>query len=278
MRIDKAKIRYPAGSKMELQEQNTRPSVFTEKLRGEYYNIDVTKLIPFHKQARKYFDEEALKQLAETIKTHGIRQPLTIISATDDMTGMYEVVSGERRLRAAIMAGLNTVPCIIIEDRKKAEEIAIIENIQRKDLHPIELAQAYFNLLETKVCNSTMEIATKVGAHKSAVVETLGLLNLEREVQEKLMNSQIKARTLLRELCKLKNIDQMTYLNEYLKKEALIKDPEIKLNKRKSLKTRSQIFNIVLCGDELLIDKNRIEALSNEQKIELKTLLNSLAY
>ncbi len=276
MRIDKAKIRYPVKSELELLEQNTRPSVFTEKLRGEYYNIDVAKLIPFHKQARKYFDEEALKQLAETIKTHGIRQPLTIISATDDMTGMYEVVSGERRLRAAIMAGLNTVPCIIIEDRRKAEEIAIIENIQRKDLHPIELAQAYSNLLETKICNSTMEIATKVGAHKSAIVETLGLLNLELEVQEKLLHSQVKSRNLLRDLCKLNNNEQMTYLNEYLRKEALIKDPETKLNKRKSLKTRSQIFNIVLYGDELLVDKNRIEALNSEQKIQLKSLLNGL--
>jgi ParB family chromosome partitioning protein len=276
MRIDKAKIRYPAKS--ELQEQNTRPSVFTEKLRGEYYNIDVDKLIPFHKQARKYFDEEALKQLAETIKTHGIRQPLTIISATDDMTGVYEVVSGERRLRAAIIAGLNTVPCIIIDDRKKAEEIAIIENIQRKDLHPIELAQAYSNLLETKICNSTMEIATKVGVHKSAVVETLGLLNLELEVQEKLLNSQVKSRNLLRELCKLNNNEQIIYLGEYLRKEALIKDPENKLNKRKSLKTKSQIFNIVLCGDELFIDKNRIEALRSEQKIQLKALFSSLLY
>lgn len=279
MRVDKAKIRHPSPSVDKNQEENTntRPSVFTEKFRGEYYNIDITKLIPFHNQARKHFDEDSLNQLAETIKEHGIRQPLTILSM-EDASGQYEVISGERRLRAAIIAGLKTVPCIIITDRKKAEEIAIIENIQRKDLHPLELANAYSNLLKSGICSSTMEIANKVGAHKSAVVETLALLELNLKVQEKLLNSQIKTRNLLRELCKLNQEDQMPYLSEYLEKNNLIKESKIGLRKRKSLKTRSQIINVVLCDDKLLIDKNRIEALSQEQKIQLKSLLDALNY
>ncbi len=188
------------------------------------------------------------------------------------------MISGERRLKGAIIAGLKTVPCIIITDRKKAEEIAIIENIQRKDLHPLELANAYSNLLKSGICSSTMEIANKVGAHKSAVVEALALLELNSKVQETLLNSQIKTRNLLRELCKLNQKDQMPYLSEYLEKNNLIKESKTNLRKRKSLKTRSQIINVVLCDDKLLIDKNRIEALSQEQKIQLKSLLDTLYY
>lgn len=279
MRVDKAKIRHPSPSVDEIQGEstNTRPSVFTEKFRGEYYNIDISKLVPFHNQARKHFDEDSLNKLAETIKEHGIRQPLTILS-TEDSSGQYEVISGERRLRAAVIAGLKTVPCIIITDRKKAEEIAIIENIQRKDLHPLELANAYSNLLKSGICSSTMEIATKVGAHKSAVVETLGLLELNSKVQEELLNSQVKTRNLLRELCKLNQEEQMPYLRSYLERDNLIKEAKIDSKRRKSLKTRSQIINVVLSGDELLIDKNRIEALSQEQKIQLKSLLDALHY
>lgn len=277
MRVDKAKIRYPSVTTEKKQEENTntRPSVFTEKLRGEYFNIEITKLVPFRNQARKHFDEDSLNKLAETIKEHGIRQPLTILS-TEDASGQYEVISGERRLRAAIIAGFKTVPCLIIQDRKKAEEIAIVENIQRKDLHPLELANAYSNLLKSNICNSTMEIATKVGAHKSSVVETLALLELSPHVQEKLLNSQIKTRSLLRELCKLSYEEQIPYLNEFLKNHSLIKETNSDFKRKKSLKTKSQIINIVLHGNELLIDKNRIEALNQEQKIQLKALLTKI--
>ena len=276
MRIEKAKIRYPNQKNVSLDDApSTRLSVFTAKVRGEFYNIDVKKLVPFHNQARKHFDEESLNQLAETIKVHGIRQPLTIIP-TEDQTGTYEVISGERRLRAAIIAGLETVPCIIINDRMKAEEIAIIENIQRKDLHPIELAYAYSNLLENKICTSTMEIANKVSVQKSSVVETLGLLSLDQKVKEMLLAAQIKTRTLLRELCKLNPEKQEEYLTEYLKKDALVKESKNALKKKTALRTRSQIINIVLSGDDLIVDKNRIEALNQEQRILLKELLVKL--
>lgn len=276
MRVDKAKIRNPSVHEDKKEENvSTRPSVFTEKFRGEYYNIDVNKLIPFHNQARRHFDEDSLIQLANTIKEHGVRQPLTIIS-TEDSSGNYEVISGERRLRAAMIAGLKVVPCIIISDRMKAEEIAIIENIQRKDLHPLELARAYSNLLDNKICNSTQDIANKVGAHKSAVIETLALLNLDKEVQKQLLSFQFKSRSLLRELCKLDSDKQMQHLSKYLDNEDFYKNSKTPVKRRKSLTSRSQIINIVLHGNELLVDKNRIEALSPDQKIQLKAILNSL--
>lgn len=275
MRIDQAKMRHVTTSVKSSPTDNTRPSVFTEKFRGEYYNIDIDKLIPFQNQARRYFDEESISQLAETIKAHGIRQPLTIIQ-TEDFPGKYEVVSGERRLRAAIVAGLKTVPCIIMDDRQKAEEVAIIENIQRKNLHPLELAQAYSNLLTNKVCNTSSEIAKKVGASRTTVVEILALLNLNEKVQERLLKSQLKQRTLLRALSKLTNEEQEKYLEDFIKKDTLVEDKNTRPKRRKSFQTKSQIINVVLSGDKFLVDKNRIEALDQEQKMKIKALLDSL--
>jgi len=128
------------------QTNKTRSSIYTENFKGEFYNISVDKLIPFKNQARKIFDEKSMLNLAKTIKEHGIRQPLTVIPS-DIREGCYEVISGERRLRAAKSIGMEKVPCIIIHDMLKAEEIALIENIQREDLHPVELLKAFSNLL-----------------------------------------------------------------------------------------------------------------------------------
>ena len=102
MQIEDAKIRVPeskVGSKRRL-----RSSVYTDDYVGEYYNLTPDKLIPFKKQARRSFDEEALASLASTIKQHGIRQPLTVV-ASETEEGKYEIVSGERRYRAGVLAG-----------------------------------------------------------------------------------------------------------------------------------------------------------------------------
>ena len=114
MKIDDAKYKTPLSQRIS-RHNTSRVSVYTEDYKGEYYNISVLKLIPFKTQARKIFDEKSLANLALTIKEHGIRQPLTIIPSESDK---YEIVSGERRYRAALIAGLKTVPCIILKDRK----------------------------------------------------------------------------------------------------------------------------------------------------------------
>ena len=263
MKIEKAKIRYSAPPSTDLSEQNTRPSVFTEKLRGEYYNIDITKLIPFHKQARKHFDEESLKQLGETIRAHGIRQPLTVIS-TGDIAGMYEVVSGERRLKAAILVGLKTVPCMIIQDQKAAVEIALIENVQRKDLHPLELARAYQQLIDENICISKTEIAEKLSLPKSAVTETMQLLSLPDNIQIKLLEENILSRKLFREILEEKTPSKMlSIINKYLNTE-LSKSSANKATRKKT------VLKVTIDGNEIQIDAAQLDKLDSKVRIAIK--------
>ena len=131
-------------------------------------------------QPRKNFDEEALAQLADSIREHGIIQPLTVRKLT---SGYYQIIAGERRWRAARMAGLQEVPVTVIEaDDRKAAELAMIENLQREDLDPIEEAMGYQTL--TKQYHMTQEeAAQRVGKSRSAVTNALRLLELTPAVQ-----------------------------------------------------------------------------------------------
>ncbi len=124
-----------------------RPSIGLDGNIGEFFYLNVENLKTYSKQARKCFDLEELNKLAETIREHGVRQPLSVIKTEEP--GIYQVISGERRLRAAKISGLEKVPCIILSDTAKVEEIAVIENIQRADLYPIELSNAYTSLLKS---------------------------------------------------------------------------------------------------------------------------------
>ena len=153
-----AKVRYrdisPELEKLAtpVSSQNSRVSIGFEDEVGEFYYFSVDDLIPYKNQARSIFDEDEINKLSDTIKQHGVRQPLSIIKSKI-VLDKYEVVSGERRLRAAKLAALKKVPCIIIKDEKDADEISLIENIQRQDLHPLERhCKRYYktNLMELK--------------------------------------------------------------------------------------------------------------------------------
>ena len=141
-------------------------------------------------QPRKNFDEEALAQLADSIREHGIIQPLTVRKLT---SGYYQIIAGERRWRAARLAGLQEVPVTVIEaDDRKAAELAMIENLQREDLDPIEEAMGYQTL--TKQYHMTQEeAAQRVGKSRSAVTNALRLLDLEPSVQKKLQEKALTA-------------------------------------------------------------------------------------
>ena len=141
-------------------------------------------------QPRKHFDQEKLEELAESIRQHGIIQPLTVRKLS---SGYYQIIAGERRWRAARLAGLTEVPAVIIEaDDRKAMELAMIENLQREDLNPIEEAEGYKVLMEEYDLTQE-EAAERVGKSRSAVANVLRLLNLSAPVRALLSEGKLSA-------------------------------------------------------------------------------------
>lgn len=141
-------------------------------------NIKIINIEPNRDQPRKIFDEESLDELAKSIKEYGVIQPIIVIKKDD----YYQIVAGERRWRAAKKAGLTHMPVIIRKyDEKKNAEIALIENVQRKDLNPIEKARGIKTLMED-YSMTQQEVADKLGFSRSAIANTVRILNLDERV------------------------------------------------------------------------------------------------
>lgn len=159
-------------------------------------NVKISKVEPNREQPRKNFDEDALQELAESIKQFGVLQPILVQERED----YYEIIAGERRWRAANIAGLKEVPVIIRNlTEQEIVEIALIENIQREDLNPIEEAQAYKRLL-TEFNLKQDEVAERVSKSRTAVTNSMRLLKLSDDVQQMVIDEMIStghARALL---------------------------------------------------------------------------------
>lgn len=188
--------------------------------------IFIDDIIPNRFQPRLTFDEKALQELSESIKVHGVIQPLVLRKVGNK----YEIIAGERRYKASCMAGLKKVPAIVREltDNESAE-IALIENIQRKNLSSIEEAQSYKNLLERGYLTQDA-LAQKLGISQSTIANKLRLLNLCDEVQNALLNEKISERH-ARSLLQIDNPDdQKKMLNRVIKERLTVKqlDNEIK--------------------------------------------------
>ena len=152
--------------------------------KSPYQMLPLHKVEPNPNQPRREFDPEELQSLADSIAVHGIIQPLTVRELP---SGYYQIIAGERRWRAARIAGLSDVPVVVIEaDDRKAMELALIENLQRQDLNPVEEAMGYQALIEEYGLTQE-EAAERVGKSRSAVANTLRLLGLTPEVLQKLM-------------------------------------------------------------------------------------------
>ena len=157
---------------------------------GPYQLLPIHKVEPNRSQPRQDFDEEELQALSESIATHGIIQPLTVREQT---SGYYQIIAGERRWRAARMAGLTEVPAVVIEaDDKKAMELALIENLQRQDLNAVEEALGYQTLMSDFGLTQE-ETAQRVGKSRPAVANALRLLNLPPEILEKVREGALSA-------------------------------------------------------------------------------------
>ena len=155
-----------------------------------YRELPIYKIEPNPDQPRRDFDDEELQALADSISVHGIIQPLTVRELP---TGYYQIIAGERRWRAARMANLSDIPVVVIEaDDKKAMELALIENLQRQDLNPVEEALGYQALIEEYGLTQE-EAANRVGKSRPAVTNSLRLLGLCPEVLEKLKRGELTA-------------------------------------------------------------------------------------
>ena len=153
-----------------------------------YRLLPIYKVEPNPDQPRHDFDEEELQALSESISVHGVIQPLTVREMPN---GYYQIIAGERRWRAARMANISDVPVIVVEaDDKKAMELALIENLQRQDLNPVEEALGYQSLIEEY--GLTQEVAAKrLGKSRSAVANTMRLLTLPDSVQKQVSKGEI---------------------------------------------------------------------------------------
>ena len=237
-----------------IKKEALRPSAGREQMIGEFYFLDTNSLFPYPNQARVQFVEEELNRLAETIEKHGVRQPLTVSKIPDEL-GKYYVVSGERRLRAAKLCNLKKIPCMILSDADNTEEIALIENLQRKDLHPLELAKALLHILEHDKNMTKVELSKGVGLNKAFVSECLQYLSLPDEIQDILLKRNIYQRVILRRLLKCNNVQAMrTMLGEDKKS---IKRPR-----------KRNVFNIYIENGKCTYKKGSAR-LTAEEKEEL---------
>ena len=152
----------------------------TENNSENIKNIKLIEIEPNTTQARKKFNEDTLNELAESIKTYGVLQPIIVEQKKD----YYSIIAGERRWRAAKIAGLTEIPCLIRnEDEQRVKEISLIENIQRENLNPIEKALGYKELIDNYNLKQ-QELADKLGINRTAVTNTLRILNLDKRVME----------------------------------------------------------------------------------------------
>lgn len=162
-------------------------NVMEEVSEGDVKELLVTDIRPNPYQPRKSFDEDALRELAESIKNYGVFQPIIVKKSIKG----YDLIAGERRLRASRMAGLETIPAIIKDmSDNQMREIALLENLQRENLTPIELAWAYKGIIDSLHIRQE-DLADKIGKSRSHVTNTLGLLRLPDEVQNQILDNKI---------------------------------------------------------------------------------------
>lgn len=206
----------------------------------EVLQIALSDIIPNQFQPRMNFDEKELEELAASIKEHGIIQPLVLRK----MGQKYEIIAGERRFRAAGMAGLTTVPAILsnIDDQASAE-VALVENVQRKDLTAIEEARSYKNILD-KGYLTQEQLAKKMGLSQPAIANKLRLLSLDEEVQQALLNGKISERH-ARSLLSIESKEKQRYwLNRIINERLTVRQLDVEIKKEQNPAPEDPLISI----------------------------------
>lgn len=218
--------------------------------------IPIEEILPNRFQPRINFEEKALNELASSIKQHGIIQPLVVRPLGDK----FEIIAGERRYKAATIAGLSSVPAIVTDmDDSTSAEVALVENVQRKDLSAIEEAKSYKNMLDRG--NLTQEeLAKKMGLSQSTIANKLRLLNLSDEVQKALMDEKISERHARALLSVPNKDDQVRWLNRIINERLTVRQLDLAIKDEMTEKNQPEVVE----SDIPIVDINPdIESIIN---------------
>lgn len=244
-------------------------AVYETATNEEIVEVNLDELRPNPYQPRKVFNDEALKDLSESIKEHGVFQPIIIKKSIKG----YEIIAGERRVRASKIAGLSKIPAIIRNlDDEQMMEIALLENLQRENLSSIEEAEAYKTMIENLHLTQE-ELSKKVGKSRSHITNILGLLRLPREVQEMVATNKLSMGH-ARVLSKLESDEKILEMaREIVEKKIPVREVEqesLKENKKvkveRHAKSQNSEFKYV---EELLRDKLDTKVKIKDKKIEI---------
>ena len=235
--------------------------------------LNINDVLPNRFQPRIKFDENSINELALSIKKYGVIQPIVVRKIGDK----YEIIAGERRYKASVLAGKQTIPAIISEmTDKDSVEIALIENVQREDLTPIEKAISYKKILDMGYI-SQEDLAQKVGKSQSSIANTLRLLNLSDEVQEALLENKISERH-ARSLLKLKDQKkQVEMLNRIITERLTVRKTDEEIDKMLNENTNNQPIENPIVKEEVVqipdielssIDTTKLPGFMDIDKIE----------
>ena len=237
---------------------------------SQIIEVNIDDIIPNRFQPRIAFDEKGLQELAASIKEHGIIQPLVLRK----LGKKYEIIAGERRYKASTLAGLTKVPAIIsnIDDNKSAE-VALVENIQRRDLTPIEEARSYKNLLD-KGYLTQEQLAKKMGLSQSTIANKLRLLNLDETVQQALLEGKISERHARSLLAIPDKEQQKEWLNKIITERMTVRQLDQEIKKQQDSDDENggsvPLVNLTPNIDEIKEQAQDInEIRTNNQKMEV---------
>ena len=252
---------------------------------SEVVYLYLDDIIPNRFQPREVFDDQALKELAVSIREHGVIQPIIVRKVENK----YEIIAGERRYKASTMAGLTKIPAIVKNlDDKESSKIALIENLQRKDLTPIEEARTYQKILEIDDGMTQEQLAATMGKTQSSVSNKLRLLELPEEIQDALLKEKISERHARSLLTLEDKNDQIKMLDRIVTEKLTVRDLDkaikevkgegVELPAPQPPKTEENKDNNLLTASDIAgntaVSKENVDALSQAQapKIELATL------
>ncbi len=246
------------GSKVE--KTNQAVSSTAQKLL-EDHEVEISKIIPNPHQPRFHFDETKLQELSDSIKEHGIIQPIVVSKVGEQ----YEIIAGERRFQAAKLAGLSKIPVIVrdVTEQQKLE-LAIIENIQRHNLNPVEEARSYQKLIDDFDL-SQEEAARKLGKSRSAVANKLRILNLPVEIQKALMEDKITEGH-CKAILAIENPEKQKALFDLILKNGLTVRQTENKSQEVSVRMHKRILNID--PEQKALEDNLSQALNTKVKLQ----------